>query len=416
MPSHALTRRPAALALTTALLAALSACSADPVPVVDTSTPTTDDHGAVTGATELAEPALGLTTVDATGVVRHLDLLGESVTEIAEIDTPRAVHTDGRFVLTETETGVDVVDTGVWTWDHVDHFHYYRAQARHVGVVAGSGPVGVATTTSSTSGGTGLHFHDTGEAVLLDTAALADGEVVETYRVTGTPHEGLLVPVGDHALLTRADDAGRVVVVDVLDAAGAVVPDRSHPCTDAAGTIATRVGTVVGCRDGALLATTVDDEVEVERIPYPRTAQAPPATSFAGRDGRPTVAGLADARRVWMLDTRERSWSLLDSPVALVDVTAVDDDDHHVVGLTHDGRVVVLDGESGDLVGRTRPLAARSLRTGTGDPTLVVDQQRAYLSAPVERRLYEIDIADHARIARAFETPSVPTYVAGTGR
>ena len=49
-------------------------------------------------------------------------------------------------------------------------------------------------------------------------------------------------------------------------------------------------------------------------------------------------------------------------------------------------------------------------------PVLIADQQRAYLSAPVERRMFEIDFADGARLARTFETASAPAFVAETGR
>ena len=375
-----------------------------------------DDHGEVAGAVELAEPPVGLTTVDAAGAVRHLDLLDESVTEVARVARPSAVHTDGRFVLTQTSDGVAVVDSGVWTWDHVDHFHYYRAEAREVGLVEGDGPATVATTTSSTSGGTGLFFVSSGEGVLLDTAALAGGEIVERYRVQREPHAGLLVPVDRFALLTEADAAGRTTRVVVLDEDGEPLEGQEHRCLDAAGTITTRVGAVVGCADGALLVTVEDDRPRVERIPYPAGAEAPHATSFAGRDGRPTVAALADERRIWLLDTRARSWSLLESPVPLVAVAAVDDDDEHVLGLSTGGRLVVLDGASGELLSSSVPLVARSLRDDVGTPTLVVDQQRAYVSAPAERRLHEIDFADGARVARTFETETEPLFLAGTGR
>ncbi|MEO9323358.1 ABC transporter [Nocardioides sp. C4-1] len=393
--------------VTVGLLAAVTACSPPPDDAAPASAESAGDHGEIAGAVELAEPALGLTTVDATGAVRHLDLLDESVTDLADLDPPGAVHTDGRFVFVQTTSGVEVVDSGVWTWDHVDHFHYYRAEARPVGRLDARGPATVVTTTSSTSGGSGVFLQRTGEAVMLDTGALADGELTERYRVNATPGAGLLVPVGEHALLAEGDR------VTVLDADG--VRGAEHPCPAAAGTIATRVGTVVGCRDGALLAVSGDDGPAIERVPYP-DGPVPPATDFAGRDGRPTVAGLAGPRRVWLLDTRQRSWSLLRSPRPLVAVTAVDDDGEHVLGLTTDGRVLVLDGGSGDVVGLSEPLARASLRAGRGVPTLVADQQRAYLSAPVERRLHEIDFADGARVSRTFETPSEPLFVAGTGR
>ncbi|GAA5141656.1 lipoprotein [Nocardioides marinquilinus] len=406
-----------ALALATSL--AVAGCGADEPPASSAppdgpAASASDDHGEVAGAVEVDEPPLGLTTIDRAGVVRHLDLLDETATDLADLGRARAVHTDGRFVFAQTPRGVEVVDSGVWTWDHVDHFHYYRAEPRQVGRVVGRGPVTVATTSSSTSGGSGLFF-GSGEAVMLDTGALADGEVVERYRLDVAPHDGMLVPVGDAALLTEPGPTGRAARVVVLDAEGRPTGEE-HPCRHAASTVTTRVGAVVGCADGALLATVEDDVLQVRRIDLPPRADAPAPTSFAGRDGRPTVAGLADAGRVWLLDTREESWRLLDAPVPLAQVTAVDDDDEHVVGLTTDGRVAVIDGGSGDLLATTGPLAGRSLRDGVGVPTLVVDQQRAYLSAPAERRLHEIDFADDARVARTFRTPTPPLLLAGTGR
>lgn len=402
--------------LLTALLPALVACGTGASgPADPTATAEDDDHGAVAGAAELSEPALGLTSVDAGGRVRHLDLLDGTERQIAEVGPTSGLHTDGRYLFAQTADGVSVVDSGVWTWDHLDHFHYYRADPRDLGTVEGDGEAHVATTTSSTSGGTGLFFTGSGEVVRLDTEALSEGVVEEQFRVGVRPHDGLAVPVGEHTLVTAPGPDGVAAAVTVLDADGDAT-GAQHGCRGAAGTVATRVGTVVGCEGGALLATVEDDEVRVERIPYPRGTTAPRATQLAGREGRPTVAGLAGSRATWLLDTRERSWSLLRTERPLAQVVAVDDDDEHVLGLTTDGRVTVLDGSSGETLATSRPLVAASLRAGPGAPVLVVDQQRAYLSGPAEERLFEIDFADGARVARVFPTPSEPAFVAGTGR
>lgn len=406
----------AALGLLACLTVACAADDTDPATgSAPAAGPTSDDHGEVSGAVELDEPAVGLTTVDATGVVRHLDLLDESTVELADLAAPTAVHTDGRFAYVRTADGLDVVDSGVWTWDHEDHFHYYRAEARAVGRVDGRGPAAVATTASSTSGGAGVFFAGSGEAVMLDVGALADGEVVETYRTRVRPHDGLLVPVGEHALVTGPGPRGQAAYVEVLDAGGSPV-GRRRPCRAAAGTVTTRVGAVVGCADGALLARVVDDELQVERIPYPDGTDAPAATSFHGRDGRPSVAGLAGPDRYWVLDTREQTWTLHDAPVPLVQVSAVDDADENLLGVTTEGRLVVLDAATGELRATSGPLVAASLRAGTTLPPLVVDQQRAYLAGPAERRLFEVDFADDARVARSFATPTEPVLLAGTGR
>ncbi|WP_208543705.1 ABC transporter [Rathayibacter sp. VKM Ac-2804] len=390
---------------------ALAACSADP------AAPTADDetgegHGAISGAAELAEPALGLTWIDPAGAVSHLDLLDESVAELGTIGAPSALTTDGRYLFAQTAAGVEIVDSGVWTWDHVDHFHYYRAEPTLLGTVAGAGEAVVATTNLSTTGGTGVHFPDSGEAVLLDTEALSKGGIVESFRLDGEPGPGMVVPVGSFALVTQG--AAESASVAGYTADGEPTGLREE-CPQPAGTITTRVGAVIGCADGALLASVDGEELVVERIPYPAGAIAPATTSFANREGRPTVAGLAGSDGIWLLDTRARSWSLLPAPAPLVQVTAVDDEDDHVLALAQDGRVLVLDGADGALLAQTEPLAAESLAAGLA-PTLVADQQRAYLSAPAERRLHEIDYADGARLARSFETASEPAFTAETGR
>lgn len=398
------------------LLVALAGCAG--APGAATATPTAadgDGHGLIDGAAEVAEPPLGLTTIDPRGSVRHLDLLDESISELGEVRVPSRVTGDGRYLFAAGDDGVTVVDSGRWTWDHVDHFHYYRAEPRILGDVPGGGVARIATTNSSTTGGTGIYFAGSGDAVLLDTEALSKGEIVERFRIETTPHEGLVVPVGSFALVTELQ-GGAVRTVTAYDGSGMPVPGVTGECPDARGTITTRVGAVIGCADGALLATVADGEVSLEHIPYPPGAAAAPATAFANREGRPTVAALAGDEGIWLLDTRERSWALLPAPAPLVQVTAVDDEAQHVLALAEDGRVLVLDGVTGALLAETPPLVAESLVQGDGEPLLIADDQRAYLNAPTEQRLYEIDFADAARIARQFDTGTMPAFMVETGR
>lgn len=405
--------RIALFALTGALTVSLAACVTTPAAPAPSGDSTDGGHGAVAGAAEVAEPQLGLTWIDPEGKVSHLDLLDESTTEIGEIPAVTGVTTDGRYLFAQTDDGIEIVDSGVWTWDHVDHFHYYRAAPALLGSVTGAGRATIATTNLSTTGGTGISFADSGDAVLLDTEALSKGEIRELFRLEREPHSGLVVPVGSFALVSEASAGADSTVAGYTSDGEAT--GLEEPCTDVAGTITTRVGAVIGCRDGALLAHVDGEELQVERILYPAGTTAPAARSFDSREGRPTVAGLAGAEGIWLLDTRERSWTLLPSPVPLVHVTAVDDEAGHLLALAQDGRVLVLDDESGAVLAETEPLVADSLAAGQ-TPMLIADQHRAYLSAPSERRLYEIDYADGARIARSFETATEPAFVAETGR
>lgn len=389
------------------LLLTLTGCAASPAPsVTPTAESVGDGHGEIAGAHELSEPALHLTTVDAAGRVEHLDLLDEETATIAEIAPIDALVDDGRYLFGIRDGSVTVIDSGVWTWSHVDHFHYYEAASRVIGEIEGSGQATVVTGDV----GTGILFED--EAVLIDTAALADGDIVEEFRIPVEPHNGLVVPLAEGAAVTVPDASGAAQSLRLVSADG--TPGQSLPCTAAAGTITTVVGVIIGCADGAALSVG-GDSADWERIAYPTDAAAP-AIDFDGRKARPSVAALAGSTGLWLLDTRERGWAFRDLGEEIIEVAAVGDDADRVLVLTASGSVLVLEG--GEIVARTEPLVAASLadpELATG-VTFVVDQNRAYLNGPAEQMLWEIDPADDARIARTFETATSPLHLAGTGR
>lgn len=415
------------LSASLAALLALAAC-ASPAPAPTTAEPAASaeegtGHGAIAGAEEVAEPPLGLLSIDEDGAVGLLDLLDGTTSEVGTIGAPAALATDGRYAFATTDDGVEIVDSGRWTWDHGDHFHYYRAEPRVVGVLEGDGAATVATGPLSTAGASGVFFAGSGEAVLLDNAALSDGRIQERFRVPGTPHAGIAAPLGDGAVVTAADDAGRVTHVRYHDASGDPVDGATAACPDARGTITTRAALVIGCADGAVLARMEAGDPVFERVPYPDDAGSP-AIAFDARKGRPTVAGVAADGAVWLLDSRESAWRRLpvDSresawrrlPVdaRVVHAVAVDDEDGHVVLLDAEGRLRVTDGDG-------RPLSATEPLLDPGDverATLTVDAQRAYLSAPREGAVHEIDFADDGRIARTLETPTAPRLLAEVGR
>lgn len=406
----------AAVALAGLLAAACSSGSdaADTGP--DEAPDSSSGHGEVAGATEVAEPPLHLLTVDAAGEVGLTDLLSDATTDVGTIAPPSAVATDGRYLFATTPDGLAVVDSGLWTWDHGDHFHYYRAEPALVGTVPGAGAPTVATGPLSTTGGTGVLFPESGEAVLLDNEALHDGRPGELFRVDVGPHDGLVAPFADGAVVSVPDRSGRATAVRRLDADGDPVPGSTEPCREPSGTITTAVGLVVGCADGALLLTEDAGEPAAERVRYPRGIDAPRALGFEARAGRPTVAGLvglAGTDRYWLLDTRERTWQLREAGTSLLQVSAADDEEGHVVALDRRGRVRVYLAGSGRQVAVTTPLLSSPAAPGVD---LVVDDERAYLNDPGGDRVLEIDYADGARVARELATPTAPDFLAEVGR
>lgn len=418
----------APIALT--VMIALAACDSGQNPdAVGPGGPTSGEpdtaagHGAVEGAQEVAEPQLHVVSVDADGAVGMLNLLTGAESEPGAIAPPTSVASDGRYLFANTDAGVEVVDSGVWTWDHVDHFHYYRDSPRLLGAVSGDGAGVVSTSGNATTGGTGILFSDSGRAVLLSNASLARGELDEMFRIPVEPHDGMVAPFGDGALVTAPDESGEAAELRFHGAAGAPVEGTTTPCPAAQGAITTRIGVVIGCADGAVLATVDDEGPTLEHIPYPEEVDAPAATDFRNRKGRPTVAAPAGDAGFWLLDTREREWRFVATEQPLVQVSASDDADEHVVALDRRGRIRVYDGADGTEIAVSEPLLASIDAAGPvagsrdfAGVDLTVDRERAYVNDPASGLVHEIDYRGGARVARSLEPPTGPDFVAVTGR
>jgi hypothetical protein len=366
--------------------------------------PTTAVHGYVVGAAEHAEPQLQLAYLDDAGSVHAIDLLTEETNAIGDVGPVSAVATDGRFLFAASHLTreLTVVDTGTWTVDHGDHVHYYRATARVTGSLDWSGSVRAASSERLTA----LFSPDTGAGVVLDRAALGQGDVEEVAHVRTDPHDGALVPLGSWLVATTP---GSVVA---LDAAGHELPGAEAECPEPRGGHPTRVGVVVSCGDGAVLAIETADGVDLERIPYPEPMpDAERALAFDNRSGRPAVAAPAGRNGVWLLDTRARRWELLSTDTAWVRAVAADDDEDRVVGIDAEGRIVVL--TPGEPIAATEPLLAVDQLDRV---QLEVDAHRAYVNEAAGKRLLEIDYADGARVARSLPAEVTPVHLAATGR
>ncbi|MET0303663.1 MAG: hypothetical protein ABW040_06410 [Microbacteriaceae bacterium] len=412
---HALPRPLAATALLAVLLAG---CSSPAPPASDASSGADgsalgDGHGFVEGAAEMPEPQPHLVSLSPEGDVGMLDLLSEEASAVGEIAPPESAVTDGRFVFALRAGVVEVVDSGVWTLPHGDHSHYYRAPARVVGEVtaASAADGGLAQIESSTTRTT-LLFAD-GELVVLDREALGRGEIAEV-ALSGLPARATAAaPIGAWTLVGDSDAGSVSALADDGAVAGEIA------CPDPSGARTTRAGVVIGCADGAVVATVADDAVELAHVPYPAGLSPEPAaaTSFASRNDRAAVAGLSGETGFWLLAVRDREWRHIALPDLHL-VTAVDDADDTVLAVDETGRLLVIDPELGTVIAGTEPLVADSLADPTAEAsvTLSVDADRAYLSGGAEASTWEIDYRDDARIAREFETPSGLAFTLETGR
>lgn len=356
-------------------------------------------HGYVVGATEQKEPQVSLTTVDRQGKISLLNLLTEDVHSFPQQSAVAGLETDGRFVFAQTESGVSVLDTGVWKVDHEDHVHYYRAKPVVVGTLSGDGEAIIVSGQHNTA----ITFKKSGEGVLLDTKKLAAGEIVETNRLKAD----MLVPL-DKLTVTAAQD--KLAIEGQADA--------RVPCVEPQGTATTPVGVLIGCANGAVLATSNKGKGKLELIPYPRSLKSTArATAFQGRAGRPTVAALGGSKEIWLLQTRQKSWKKLATEKPILRVVAADDSQAHVVALAADGSILTLDGRTGKTLSATPALLAETVKNESllNTVRLTVNGQRAYINAPAEGKIHEIDFADKSRVARTFSASRTPLFSVITG-
>ncbi len=382
----------ASLLVTTSLAACgTTATPAEPAP---TATP----HGYVPGATEAAEPRPRLVVADSgSGEVRVLDLLTEDVVELGKVEPPRAVHTDGRFAYLATSSGVHVVDGGAWTVDHGEHRHYYHADPAMVGA-ARIGPV---DDVHGADWGTALSGPD-GPTAVLDRAVLDDGTVPEPASFEAGPG----VPVGD-GLVFVVDDS-----VEVRDLDGKLLAEPETRCTDPGDATAVESEVaMISCADGAVIVSEEDGKYRAEHVPYPENATEA-AGEFAHRRGSTVLAAPTGESGVWVLDTAESVWSLLDTGPTVA-TTAVGADGP-VLALDPEGVLRAFDAETGEELAETS-LFEDAIEQDT-PPVIEVDAERAYVNEAATRTVYEIDYRDGLRVARTFELDVAPTHLVETGR
>lgn len=388
--------------LSAALVLSLAGCTAAGATA---STPPGDTHGYVEGAVELSEARLSLIAGGADGLLTQFDLVTGERRALAEATAGDilGVTGDGRYIFRVVSAGaqseVEILDSGVWTVEHGDHFHYYAAGPRAIGSVTGSGTPAIRTADRRTA----VTFPGDGEVIVLAHDDLDDGSLGEPERVEITSHPGVeVIPYADTLLTTAPGADGTAARIDAIGSAS----DAAMTCAGASAPTLTRVGVVFPCATGAVLVTGADGDVTFEEIPYPEQV-APPATALDGRTGRPSVAGVAGSSGAWRLDTRAREWTFLPTAAPVLSVSAVSDDADLTVAVDVTGRVLVM-----DAAGATVAVSEAVLAESVADPAtasqirLIVDAQRAYVSDPAGNRILEIDYRDGARIARTFDVPA----------
>jgi hypothetical protein len=367
-------------------------------------------HGYVEGAEEATEPQLRLAVSDAdSGTLTLVDLLtGDTI----QTEDAAELHgSDNRYLFTTGEDTTTVTDSGVWTVDHGDHFHYYRSEPGTVGEVPAEEPGHVM------SADTRVAFFDdaTGDVKVYPRADMDDDVLAPVTEFSAGAHHGVAVPFADQVVSTIAPEKDSAELPDTLavfDEAGEksdLAGDAT--CTDIHGAATVRDAVLFACADGVLTVTEKDDPDTLTStlVPYPEDADGRAWSLAAGRDlvGVPFEGG-----GLGLLDPETGTWTVAptDAPVTSA---AVSPDDGSVLALDEDGTGYAVDPQSGGI------LADSSLvevgRSGAEGASVVLGTERGYVSDPASGTVTELDVADGLRETREFDLGGAPGALAVTG-
>ncbi|WP_430790481.1 hypothetical protein [Actinoplanes sp. G11-F43] len=377
------------------LILALAACGGPP------EEPAEPPHGYVAGASEASEAqsALAYTARDSRQL-HLLDLATEQEKQVGLTIGARELTEDGRFVyVTDGDRTLEIVDAGVWTVDHTDHVHYYRAPERTLGTVTFDQPV-------ATVAGFGAHTAvgtTDGRIRVLDRRQLEEGRISEVSTIDSGSTTALAVPYAEMLLVAVGDDrdkpANRIVA---MGPDGKPNGALETPCAAPRGWVALRGGTVIACEDALVRIKQTDGGLTAQRLDAPGTV-ADTGFGFRPRSNEAAVAG------------KDTVWSVNAAKVTLKHLTVKDRelvtaaspaDAATVLALDSAGTLASYDLESG------RMLAEKPLKA----TTLTLDISRAYLAEPPARVIHEIDYADKLRTARTLRATEQPDLVVEVGR
>ncbi|MCZ8378198.1 zinc ABC transporter permease AztB [Mycobacterium sp. CPCC 205372] len=391
--------RPVAVAAASAVLVAGCADNDAPQPSEEPANGDGHDEVVVEGARELDGALTKLVLVDpASGDTSVYDAVDETETRVGSHGPVSGLLGDGRFGYLRAGDRTAIVDAGAWTFDHGEHYHYFATDPGEVGTLevpaASVSASNVAVAVEATDGG----------VQLLDREKLGDTVIEPAPGLTVPDDVAAAVPYGSR--LVTVTHAGRVQVVGADGTA-----DLAGECPKPVWGLPTRRAVVFGCETGAVRVTGGDGDLTVTAMPFPPGAPAQRPERMDHRDRADVFAGLSGGA-VWVLDSRQRKWTVIPVADAVATNTA---GDGTVLVLHRDGTLGSFDVNTLAETARV-PLFPGDIPIDGTQPVLEIDSDRAYVNNAAAHEVYEIDYADGLRIARTLRTQVVPGLMVEAGR
>ncbi|WP_227996120.1 hypothetical protein [Nocardia australiensis] len=355
------------------------------------------------GAKEVSDAQVGLAYAERGSTeLAILDLAGETTNTVALSIRADNLLEDGRFVyVSDRDRTIEVIDTGVWTVNHVDHVHYYRAPTESVGTVSSDAPM---KSVIGDAGYTAIGTAD-GKITILDRRGLEAGHITVVAELSSDAAVPFAVPYQDGFLVSSARG------VSLVDLHGNPSGALDAECREPAGWAILRSGVAIGCEEGILLVKHKPDGEQSLMIPYPKQ-DVERVREFHYRPRSNEAAAVAGAG-VWNVNASEQTLNYVPvenavtAPVVAANSPANGD---FVLSLGGDGHI-----RTTALTDSTTIADAPLLPAGTPGP-IRLDTSRAYLADRAASVIYELDYADRLRTARTFTVDAKPDLLVEVGR
>ncbi len=379
------------LALLSAALIGAGCASGDEPSGTTAATP------APAGPTEQASPTPRL-ALSYDGGVLVLD--ARTLEEVADIPVDGFVRlnsaANGRHVLVSQSDGFAVLDMGTWSRGHGDHDHHYTSQPAMTGIrYGGSEPGHVVAHDDRLT----LFSDGTGAVDVVDPLALLAGKDEVRSATVTTPHHGVAVARADGSVVVSVGDEETRSGVAILDRVGRQLA-ANDTCPGLHGEAAAAGGALTfGCEDGVLIVRGNEIRKAASPDPYGRIGNQ------AGSDQSPIVLGDYKTDPYAELE-RPRQFTLTDTATGIIRVVPMDASysfrslDRGPTGeaviLGTDGALHVYDPVTAERIAHIPAIGAweEPDEWQSPMPNLHIQDDTAYVTDPVARRLVAIDVSD----------------------
>ena len=312
----------------------------------------------------------------------------------------------GRYgiVIHRAENRISVIHSGLRLEDHGDHADLVQGAP----YVLNTLNVGREPTHYWAHGDEIAIFNDADGTVAVLNERTFGLSLEYTEITTAQPDHGAAVVLSD-TILAGYYDLGRV---DAYSREGELL-ESIKGCPGLHGEATLGDTAAFGCEDGVLLIRVEDGEISSSKVTNPAGAAegAHVSTVKAHDDAAVFIGNFGDAL-AW-IDPESETLNVIDLPTTPLRFE-FDHEGAHVVALTADGTLHVLEADSGEAHGHVPVMDAVDISGGYGTydtPSLAIADGKAYVGLPATSQIAEVHL-DEVIVERELDFDGKPSSLA----